>query len=148
MSAKTKIVVLHMKEVIYTAVFLLLALLLGVVIFLMFYGKPSNMETASEDAGMYQPGIYRSTIAVNENTFDVEVTVDASRIKSIHLVNLSESTTAMFPLMEPALDSLASQIYTSQSLEDIRYSEENKYTSMLLLEAIDTALKKAQKPAQ
>ena len=145
MSAKTKIVVLHMKEVIYTAVFLLLALLLGVVIFLMFHGKPSDMETASEDVRMYQPGIYRSTIAINDNTFDVEVTVDSSRIKSIGLVNLSESTTAMFPLMEPALDSLASQIYTSQSLESVSYPEDNKYTSMLLLEAISTALKKAEK---
>ena len=36
MSAKTKIVVLHMKEVVYTVIFLVLALLLGVLLFLMF----------------------------------------------------------------------------------------------------------------
>ena len=59
-------------------------------------------------------------------------------------MNLSESTTAMFPLMEPALESLASQIYVNQSLDDIQYSEENKYTSMMLLDAIQTALKKAE----
>lgn len=50
----------------------------------------------------------------------------------------------MFPLMEPALESLASQIYTSQSLENIQYSEDQKYTSMILLNAIETALKKAE----
>ena len=50
----------------------------------------------------------------------------------------------MFPLMEPALESLASQIYVNQSLDDIQYSEENKYTSMMLLDAIQTALKKAE----
>ena len=36
MSSKTKIVVLHMKEVIYTAVFIALALILGIVVFFMF----------------------------------------------------------------------------------------------------------------
>lgn len=36
MSSKTKIVVLHMKEVIYTGIFLLLLVILGVVMFLMF----------------------------------------------------------------------------------------------------------------
>ena len=49
----------------------------------------------------------------------------------------------MFPLMEPALESLASQIYTSQSLENIQYSEDQKYTSMILLNAIETALEKS-----
>ena len=36
MSSKTKIIVLHMKEVVYTAVFLLLAIILGIVLFFMF----------------------------------------------------------------------------------------------------------------
>jgi uncharacterized protein with FMN-binding domain len=76
----------------------------------------------------------------------VEVTVDADRIQAIHLVNLSESTAAMFPLMEPALESLASQIYTSQSLENIQYSEDQKYTTFVLLNAIESAVKKAENP--
>lgn len=143
MSAKTKIVVLHMKEVIYTVVFLVLALVLGGILFLMF-GPGHDKETAAQADGKYQPGVYSTSISLNDNTFDVQVTVDSDRIKSIELVNLSESTTAMFPLMEPALESLASQIYVNQSLDDIQYSEENKYTSMMLLDAIQTALKKAE----
>ena len=49
----------------------------------------------------------------------------------------------MYPLMKPALEELASQIYEKQSLEDITYEDDNKYTSMLLLEAIKSALAKA-----
>ena len=128
MSAKTKIIVLHMKEVIYTGIFLLLAVILAIVLFFMF--GSGQKKSSSADA--------------NENTFDLEVTVDSDRVTSIRLVNLSESTAAMFPLMEPALESLASQIYTSQSLENIQYSEDQKYTSMILLNAIETALKKAE----
>ena len=142
MSAKTKIVVLHMKEVVYTIVFLVLALLLGVLLFLMF--APKKADPSVDGDARYQPGVYTSTIAIHENTFYVEVTVDSSRIKAIRLVNLSESTTAMFPLMEPTLDELASQIYTTQSLDSVSYSEENRYTSLLLINAISTALKKAE----
>ena len=130
MSAKTKIIVLHMKEVIYTGIFLLLAVILAIVLFFMF-GPGQKKSTSADAKSRYKPGIYTSSIDLNENTFDLEV-------------NLSESTAAMFPLMEPALESLASQIYTSQSLENIQYSEDQKYTSMILLNAIETALKKAE----
>ena len=143
MSSKTKIVVLHTKEVIYTGIFVVLAVVLAVLLFLMF-GKNKNADPASADA-IYHAGVYTSPITLNDNTFDVEVKVDENHINSISLVNLSETTTAMYPLVEPALDALSDQIYTSQSTENITYSEENKYTSMLLLEAIDSALDKARK---
>ena len=149
MSSKTRIVVLHMKEVIYTAIFLLLGLLMIILLLIMF-GPSKDKETAasvqttSALTGQYLPGVYSTAIELNDNTFDVEVTVNADKIKAIRLVNLSESTSAMFPLMEPALESLASQIYSSQSLDDIQYSEDQKYTSMILLNAIESALKKAE----
>lgn len=142
MSSKTKIVVLHMKEVIYTGIFLVLAVVLAVVLFLMF-GRGGRADTASADV-LYHAGVYTSPITLNDNTFDVEVTVDEDHINSISLVNLSETTTAMYPLMEPALEALSSQICSSQSTENVTYSEENKYTSMLLLDAINDALDKAK----
>ena len=147
MSSKTRIVVLHMKEVIYTAIFLVLGLLMIVLLLIMF-GPSKDKETASSVqttsalTGQYLPGVYTTAIELNDNTFDVQVTVD-SHINSIELINLSESTAAMYPLMEPALEELASQIYEKQSLEDITYEDDNKYTSMLLLEAIKSALAKA-----
>ena len=137
MSSKTKIVVLHMKEVIYTAIFLLLALVTMILLFVMFGSKDST-ET------LYTPGVYTASIELNGNSFDVQVTVDKDHINSIELINLSEVTTAMYPLMEPTLEDIASQIYTTQSTENITYSDDNKYTSMLLLEAVKTALDKAK----
>ena len=123
MSSKTKIIVLHMKEVIYTGIFLLLLVILGVLMFLMFGSGKS--ETASSDAvSKYIPGVYRTSIHLNNNTFDMEVTVDQTQIKAIHLTNLSESTSAMFPLVEPVLDSLSSQIYSKQSLDNLDYSSD------------------------
>ena len=145
MSAKTKIIVLHMKEVIYTGIFLLLAVILAIVLFFHVWTRSEKKYLSRCQKACTNREFIHSSIDLNENTFDLEVTVDSDRVTSIRLVNLSESTAAMFPLMEPALESLASQIYTSQSLENIQYSEDQKYTSMILLNAIETALKKAEK---
>ena len=70
--------------------------------------------------------------------------MDADKIQSIRLVNLSESVTTMYPLVEPALDELAEQVCEKQSTEHISYSEDSKYTSQLLLKAIDEALAMAE----
>ena len=144
MSSKTKIVVLHMKEVVYTAIFLVLAILMIILVFVMFSGKDKK-DTAAKPAEetLYIPGVYTSTIQLNDNSFDVQVTVDANHINSIELVNLSETATVMYPLMEPTLEDISEQIYLSQSTDNITYSDENKYTSMLLLEAIQSAIAKA-----
>ena len=140
MSSKTRIIVLHMKEVVYTIAFLILAVLLGILIYFMF-GPGKSQTTSAAGEGLYTPGVYRSSLTLNKNTFDVEVTVDQNNIQ---LVNLSESTTAMFPLVKPSLESLASQIVDSQSLDDLKYSTDRKYTSQLLISAIEDALKKAE----
>ena len=49
MSSKTRIIVLHMKEIIYTAVFLALAVVLAVVLFFMFGPGKNASHTASEN---------------------------------------------------------------------------------------------------
>lgn len=142
MSSDTKIIVLHMKEVIYTCVFLALAIIFGIILFIMFgSNKDTSLSQAMKDR--YTPGIYTTSISLNDNTFEVAVSVDKDRINSIKLENLSETTTAMYPLMEPVLTDLASQICASQSTKDLTYSDESKYTSLLLVEAIDDALAKA-----
>ena len=143
MSSKTRIIVLHMKEIIYTAVFLALAVVLAVILFFMFGPGKTASHTAGEKS-RYKPGVYTSSITLNDNTFDVEVTVNADKIKAIRLVNLSETTKASYPLMEPVLNSLASQIYSSQSLENLDYPSDQKYTSAMLIEAIRKAVEKAE----
>lgn len=147
MSSKTKIVVLHRKEVLYTVIFVVFLLIFGVLLFIMFRETPKRSEQAMvqmKDTATYEPGIYASSITLNDNTFDVTVVVDENRIKSINLVNLSETTAAMYPLMEPVLEDLSIQIYENQSTENLSFDEENLYTATLLLNAIDGALDKAK----
>lgn len=73
----------------------------------------------------------------------VEVTVDESHINSIRFTNLNESITTMYPFIEPAIEDIAEQVYKKQSLDNIQYSSDTPYTSQLIVQAIETALKKA-----
>lgn len=141
MSSKTKIVVLHLKELIYTAIFAVLGILL--ILLLVFMFLPDSKNKTTKETMKYTAGVYTSSIQLNDNAIDVEVVVDESHINSITLVNLDESTAAMYPLMQPTLDNITQQVYEKQSLEDISYGDDSQYTSMVLLNAIQSALDKA-----
>ena len=141
MSSRTKIVVLHMKEIIYTAVFATLAILLVILLLFMFLPKNKEARTNEEK---YMPGVYTSTVTLNNTALEVEVTVDEAHINSIRFSNLDETVATMFPLIQPAIEDIAEQVYDHQSLENIQYSEDNPYTSQVIINAIEEALKKAE----
>lgn len=143
MSSKTKIIVLHMKEIIYTAIFAALGILLIILLVIMFRpdGKKKQADAGAEK--QYTPGTYTSTLTLNNTTLEVEVSVDESRINSIRFSNLDESITTMFPLIQPAIEDISEQIYETQSLEDIKLSEQTPYTSQVILDTIAETVEKA-----
>ena len=149
MSAKTKIVVLHMKELIYTAVFVVLGILFVILLIMMFLPRGEKVSAPEENAAptssaaLYIPGIYTTELVLGNQTIDIEVIVDKDTITSIRMVNLSDAVTTMYPLLEPAFDSICSQIYELQTPEGVTYYSDSKYTSLVLLEAIQTSLDKA-----
>ena len=130
-----------MKEIIYTAVFAALAIILILLLVFMFLPKNKESKTNEEK---YMPGVYTSTVTLNNTALEVEVTVDESRINSIRFSNLDESVTTMFPLIQPTIEDIAEQVYDSQSLDNIQLSEDSPYTSQIIVNAIDEALKKAE----
>ena len=89
------------------------------------------------------PESYTSALTFNNTNLEVEVSVDESRINSIRFSNLDESITTMFPLVQPAIEDIAEQIYKTQSLENITLSEQSPYTSQVILDAIAETVEKA-----
>lgn len=143
MRSKTKIVVLHMKELIYTGLFLLLGILLIVLLIIMFFPQKNSSSSESAVNSTYTPGVYTASLILNNSAVDIEVVVNEDSITSVRLVNLDDAVTTMYPLIEPALSEIAEQIYETQDLSAIQYSDDNRYTSTVLLEAINNALQKA-----
>lgn len=104
----------------------------------------STSSTGTSTAqNLYVPGIYSSTLLLGTANVELQIAVDRNHINSITLTNLDESITTLYPLMSPTLSELATVILSEQSIDNISYGTENRYTSMLLMQAITEALDKA-----
>ena len=130
-----------MKEVIYTGIFIGLALLLLILCFIMF--RPA--KKASSSASLYIPGLYSASLTLGNEQVNVEVTVDSDQILDVSLVHLNEAVSTMYPLMQPSMEELAPQILNTQSTKNLTFPESSRYTCSALLKAVDTALLKARR---
>lgn len=167
MSSKTRIVVLKSRELIYTGIFILLGIMLILLLFYMFSpgeedakdkGKDMSPGSATEAPATategeeisttmsgYIPGVYTSELNLGGSALQLSVTVDESHVTGVAIDNLDETITAMYPLISPSIDEINSQIGLVSSVDDITYSSDNKYTTIIILDAIEDALEDARK---
>ena len=123
---------------------------------LLHEGTASNTDRLTHDgtvsnaagsiANTYIPGIYTTELILGSETVNVEVIVNDHAITSVRLADPDATLTTMYPLLTPAMDSLSEQICETQDPEQVTYSSETRYTSLVLLEAVKASLEKA-KPA-
>ena len=95
----------------------------------------------------YIPGIYTTELILGSETANVEVIVNDHAITSVSLADPSETLTTMYPLLEPAMESLNDQLCEMQDPSQVTYSAETRYTSLVLLEAVKASLEKAKPKA-
>lgn len=217
--ANKKIVVLKLRELIYTAIFLFFGIVLILLLVAMFSGKKagsgknsdagqagsipseSGTGTSGSSAGQaaqgsaaatgtstepgqpsresdgtgqqngtnqngssfadsdltqtFRPGVYTADFTLAGNTLTLELIVDPGRVKSVSLRSLAsaaadgeggegdEFIATMYPLMDPALAIIESNLAEGTALSDITFSVENQYTGTLLVSAIGQLLNKA-----
>lgn len=173
MSANTKIVVLRRKELLYTGIFAALGVLFVILLLMLLlpgkdtdasYGTsdspddtaaemPDNVADVSTGAvadtgNTYIPGIYTTELILGNETVNVEVIVSDHAITSVSLADPSETLTTMYPLLESTMESLNDQLCEMQDPEQVTYSAETRYTSLVLLEAVKASLEKAKPKAR
>jgi uncharacterized protein with FMN-binding domain len=141
--SQTKIVVIHLKEIIYTALFAGLGILLIILLVAMFLNKKEDTQpTISESK--YVPGVYTSSMVLNDTALNLEVVVDDNHVNSVRIVNIDDSITTMYPLIEPSLETISEELCNGVDIDSIEVSEDSKYTETLLLETIKATLEKAE----
>lgn len=139
--SKTKIVVIQRKELIYTGIFLALGIFLIVLLIFMLH-KDENSDSSS--VAEYTPGVYSSQLSLNDTLLNIEVVVDSNHINGVTFTNIDDSVSAMYPLLEPTLANIESQLCNNVSIDQIVLEEESKYTQQLLLNAVKETLAKAK----
>ena len=90
MSSKTKIIVLRMKEIIYTALFIGFAIVLIMLFLFMFRPKKDNISRSTADqtaenassaapaSATYVPGLYSSSIVLPQGLTRIQVIEDSA----------------------------------------------------------------------
>ncbi len=159
MNKRTRIVVLHMKEVIYTGIFIFLGIVLIVLLAMMFWpGREMNTDDSSpeqeqtetaeepaEEAAAYLPGIYTASLELNGSTMDMQIIIESDGISNVSFTYMDDAIQTMYPLFEPVLESIASQLQEGAALEDITYEDSQKYTATVLIEALEEVLESARR---
>lgn len=140
--SKTKIVVVHLKEIIYTALFAGLGILLIILLVFMFLKKGDD-STTTMASDSYIPGVWNSTIVLNDTALDLEIVVDKDHINSVRIVNMDETIQTFYPLVASSLDKIEEELHNGTDIDSIELSEESMHTETLLLDAIKMALAKA-----
>lgn len=157
MSGKTKIIVLHMKEVIYTGIFIFLGIVFLVLLAIMFLPNRDSVDSSSSNtessavisteqssaSGQYTPGIYSVTLEVSGTSLEMQVIVEKTSITDVSFTHLDEAIETMYPLFTPVLENIASQLKSGVALEDITYEDSQKYTAAVLISALEEVLEKA-----
>lgn len=138
-----KIVVVQLKEIIYTVIFAALGILLIVLLITMFLNKDKGPDVSSAEA-LYTPGKYSAALILNNNALNLEVVVDKNHINSVEIINIDEATSTMFPLVVPSLEMLTEQLYDGVAVENVKLSEDGQYTQTVMLDTIKIALEKAK----
>jgi len=140
--AKTKIVVIQLKEIIYTVIFAALGILLILLLIFMFIGK--DKEDVATDTKLYKAGVWTTSIPLSDTVINLEVILDEDHIKSVRIVNIDETITTMYPLVEPALEEISAQLNNGVPIDQLQLKDDSKYTQTLLIEAIKVVLEKAK----
>lgn len=141
---KSRILVLQLKEIIYTAIFLLFGILLILVVVIMFKSDDETKDTMSSATQVYTPGIYTSEFALNGNTLSIQVTVDEAAVKNVEFIDIDDSVKKMYPLLETSLDDIVSQLKSGTDISQVSISNDTMYTHKLLINAINDALSEAK----
>lgn len=115
--ANKKIVVLKLRELIYTGIFLFFGVLLVLLLVAMFSGKKDKKQeegarTPGQEAGrgsdsgnsdapkdsdradsaaVFCPGVYTTDFSLGGNTLTLQLLVDADRVKAVNLLSLEAS---------------------------------------------------------
>lgn len=135
----TKFVVVKAKELVKTAVFAVLGVIIivGLITFFLNMGK-------DEDTGLYRDGTYYGEMNVGQETAEIAVTVEDGEIADISMEEPGEAVAAFYPLLETAAEEVGREVVATQSLT-IEVDPENAHSAQMILNAIAEGLEQAKK---
>lgn len=135
----TKFVVVKARELIKTAVFAVLGVIIivGLITFFLHMGDEEN-------TGMYRDGTYYGEMEVGGEVTEIAVEIRDGQIADISMEEPAEAVTVFYPLLETAAEEVGQAVVATQSLT-VEVEPENAHSAQLILDTIAECLKKAER---
>ena len=135
----TKFVVVKARELIKTAVFAVLGVIIivGLITFFLHMGDDEN-------TGMYRDGTYYGKMETGGEVTEIAVEIKNGEIADVSLEETTEAVAVFYPLLETAVEEVGQAIVESQSLT-VEVEPEKAYSAQLVLDAVAECLKKAER---
>ena len=135
----TKFVVVKAKELIKTAVFAVLGVIIivGLITFFLHMGDEEN-------TGMYRDGTYYGEMEVGGEITEIAVGIRNGQIADISMEEPAEAVTVFYPLLETAAEEVGQAVVATQSLT-VEVEPENAHSAQLILDTVAECLKKAER---
>lgn len=135
----TKIVVVKAKELVKTAVFAVLGVIIivGLITFFLHMGE-------DEDTGMYRDGTYYGEMDAGGEITEIAVVIRNGEIADISLEEMPEAASVFYPLLETTVEEVGQAVVESQTLT-AEVPSEQVHSARLVLDAVAECLEKAKK---
>ena len=135
----TKFVVVKAKELIKTAVFAVLGVIIivGLITFFLHMGDEEN-------TGMYRDGTYYGEMEVGGEITEIAVEIRDGQIADISMEEPAEAVTVFYPLLETAAEEVGQAVVATQSLT-VEVEPENAHSAQLILDTVAECLEKAER---
>ena len=135
----TKFVVVKAKELVRTAVFAVLGVIIivGLITFFLRMGDEEN-------TGMYRDGTYYGEMQTGTQVTEVAVEIRNGEIADVSIAEPAEEVAVFYPLLETAAEEVGQAIVEGQTLA-VEVSPEQTHSAQLVLDAVAECLKKAEK---
>ncbi len=127
----TRFVVVKMRELLKTALFAVLGviILVGLITFFLRMGD-------GKSAGLYRDGTYEAELPLGQGTASVSVEIRDGRIADVTVTDDAETVSVMYPMVEDAAEEVAQQVVQNQSVENITVADTHTYSAQAVLDAV------------
>lgn len=117
---RTRFMVVKAKELIKTAVFAVLGviILVGLIAFFLNMGKHD---------GAYRDGTYYEEMQLGEETAEIAVTIAEGRIAEVSMEEATEAVAVLYPLLAEVTETVGQAVIENQSAENCSGERESTF---------------------
>lgn len=141
--AKSRLMLLSLKDIIYTLIFIVIAIIFAILLFCIILPSTKGSSKPEAEESVYTPGKYTSCFSINNNNMSIELTVDKNCVNSVEILDMDDTVMASYPLIPSCAKNIEKQLQEGIDINELKSEPGSEYTQLMLTHVIKGILEKA-----